>query len=85
MWCLSLALGPPAGTRQKCGEDSMSYWGSCPPGAVVHLGQLSTLAVVVPGQLSYMGSCLSGQLLPGQLPAWAVVAWAVVGASKLAV
>ena len=34
----------------------MSYWCSCPPGAVV-----------LPGQLSYLVSCLPGQLSPGQL------------------
>ena len=53
----------------------------CRTGAVVTLGQLSTWTVVALGQLSYLGSCLPGQLSPGQLPAWAVVAWGDVGAS----
>ena len=54
------------------------YLGSILLNVVLGLGQFSTWAVVVPGQLSYLGSCLPGQLLPGQLSAWAVVAWAVV-------
>ena len=53
----------------------MSYWGSCPPGAVVYLGSCHTGAVVVPEQLSYLGSCQPGQLslgscLPGQFSPW---------------
>ena len=41
--------------------------GSCPPGAVVYLGSCPTWAVVVPGQLSYLGSCRLDSCLPGQL------------------
>ena len=48
------------------------------PGAVVYLVSCPTWAVVQPGQLSYLGSSLPGQLSPWQLSAWAVVAWAVV-------
>ena len=61
-----------------------SNLGSCPTGAVVTLGQLSTWTVVLPGQLSNLDSCPTwavvqpGQLLPGQLSAWTVVTWAVV-------
>ena len=42
-------------------------------------GQLCAWEVVVPGQLSYLGDCL-----PGQLCATAVVTWAVVLAPKRA-
>ena len=61
-----------------------SNLGSCPTGAVVTLGQLSTWTVVLPGQLSNLDSCPTwavvqpGQLLPGQLSAWTVVTRAVV-------
>ena len=37
------------------------------------LGSCPTWAVVQPGQLPCLGSCLHWQLLPGQLSAWAVV------------
>ena len=83
------------------GQLIFSIWGSfnlvCHPGAVVHMGQLSTRAVVplgqlspwavvAQGQLSPWGSCHLGQLSCGAVVAWADVAWAdvawaVVGAS----
>ena len=59
----------------------MSYWGRCLTGAVVYLVSCRTGTVVVPGQLSYLDSCLPGQLLPGQLSWGTVVAWGDVGAS----
>ena len=60
----------------------MSYWGRCLTGAVVYLVSCRTGTVVVPGQLSYLDSCLPGQLLAGQLSWGTVVAWGDVGASK---
>ena len=59
----------------------MSYWGRCLTGAVVYLVSCRTGTVVVPGQLSYLDSCLPGQLSPGQLSWGTVVAWGDVGAS----
>ena len=53
----------------------------CPTWTVVYLDSCPTWTVVQHGQLSYLHSCVPGQLSPGQLSTWTVVTWTVFVAS----